>query len=106
MAERIQELQERVWQIVNAIPPGRVATYGQIARLAGMPRQARLVGRVLSRLPAGSRLPWHRVIDARGRITSPGGERQRKLLQEEGVVILNGRVDLADCQWDAGPSAE
>jgi methylated-DNA-protein-cysteine methyltransferase related protein len=57
MADSIEEAKELVWQIVHAIPVGRVATYGQVAALAGMPQKSRLVGRVLSRLPNGTKLP-------------------------------------------------
>jgi methylated-DNA-protein-cysteine methyltransferase-like protein len=99
MPERIDNSKESVWQVVAAIPPGRVATYGQVATLAGMPNQSRLVGRILSRLPAGSRLPWHRVIASGGRITSPSAPRQRELLEKEGVVLINGRVRMKVYQW-------
>ena len=77
------------------IPKGRVATYGQIARLAGMPRHARLVGRTLSNLPAKTRLPWHRVINASMRISKreAGGDiEQRKRLQKEGISFVGARV--------------
>lgn len=92
---------ERVWRVVASIPAGRVATYGQIAELAGLPRGARRVGRVLAALPADSRLPWHRVINAAGRISLPGavGARQRRLLREEGVRLRGGRVDLRRYGW-------
>jgi methylated-DNA-protein-cysteine methyltransferase-like protein len=88
---------------VKQIPRGKVATYGQIAALAGLPRQARLVGQVLS--AAGDlQLPWHRVINARGMISSrrePGAEEyQRILLEDEGIVFDdNGRVPLSRFQW-------
>ena len=92
---------ERVWAVVAAIPRGRVATYGQVAELAGLPRGARLVGRILSRLPAGTRLPWHRVINAAGAVSLPGsaGARQRALLEAEGVPFARGRVDLGRVGW-------
>ncbi|MDA1074632.1 MAG: MGMT family protein [Proteobacteria bacterium] len=84
-----------MWQVVSMIPKGRVATYGQIARLAGMPRHARLVGRTLSNLPAKTRLPWHRVINASMRISKreAGGDiEQRKRLQKEGISFVGARV--------------
>lgn len=89
---------EKIWQIIHSIPPGRVATYGQVARLAGLPGYARYVGTVLKNLPADSRLPWHRVINASGRISFPHGSeqynRQKQLLEEEGIVFVNGRLSL------------
>lgn len=92
---------ERIWTVVAAIPSGRVATYGQVAELAGLPRGARAVGRVMARLPAGTRLPWHRVINATGRVSIPGagGARQKALLEAEGVAFVEGRVDLARVRW-------
>ncbi|MDR3419540.1 MAG: MGMT family protein [Nevskia sp.] len=94
-----------IWKVVKAIPPGRVATYGQVARLAGLPRRARLVGTALNEAPAAS-LPWHRVINAQGRISlppnSPGQREQRRRLREEGVVFVRGRVDLDRFGWRAG----
>lgn len=65
---------ERIWTVVAAIPVGRVATYGQVAELAGLPRGARAVGLAMARLPAGTRLPWHRVINATGKVSIPGAE--------------------------------
>lgn len=87
---------ERVYQVVAAIPPGRVATYGQVAQLAEVPNGARLVGTTLSNLPRGSKLPWHRVLNAQGRssLSPQGAKRQLRLLREEGVLAINGRVDL------------
>lgn len=84
-----------------AIPAGRVATYGQVAELAGLPQGARAVGRAMARLPAGTRLPWHRVINASGAVSIPGagGDRQRALLEAEGVAFVNGRVNLARVGW-------
>ena len=92
---------QRIWQVVAQIPPGCVATYGQIAELAGLPGHARQVGRAMAALPAGSRLPWHRVLNAAGRVSIPGlgGERQRNLLQAEGVAFLNGRACLQRFGW-------
>ena len=93
--------EERIWQVVAQIPPGRVATYGQVAALADLPRGARRVGRALAQLPAGSKLPWHRVVNAAGRVSNPGagGARQRALLQAEGVSLADGRVRLRRFQW-------
>ena len=94
---------ERVWQIVALIPAGKVASYGQVAALAGIPNGARFAGSVLRDLPAGSRIPWHRVINAQGRISLPGGspsaERQRVLLLDEGVAVVDGRIDRKRFGW-------
>jgi len=90
---------ERIWNAVAAIPRGQVASYGEIARRAGLPRRARLVGHALKVAPASLRLPWHRVLNAAGRISLPAGSRahrqQRALLEREGLRFRNGRVDLA-----------
>jgi methylated-DNA-protein-cysteine methyltransferase-like protein len=94
-----RKLLERIWKAVARIPHGEVASYGGIARRAGLPRRARLVGHALKVAPAGLKLPWHRVVNAQGRISLPAGSRahrtQRRLLEEEGVVFRNGRVDLS-----------
>ena len=97
-----ESFQQRVWHIVAAIPPGNVATYGDIARLAGSPRAARQVGGVLRRLPAGSQLPWHRVINRHGTLSLQGDDllRQRDALAAEGIEISDdGRVALDVYRW-------
>lgn len=92
---------ERIYAVVKRIPEGRVATYGQIAELAGLPRQARLVGYALHGCPKS--LPWHRVINAQGKISLPADSTaamtQRRRLQEEGVTLLGGKVDLQRYRW-------
>lgn len=89
---------KNVWKVVSEIPSGHVLTYGEVARLAGMPRMARRVSQALRRAPRGVRLPWHRVINAQGKISFPkdsnGWQKQKNLLEEEGVVFVNGRIDL------------
>ncbi|WP_145032239.1 MGMT family protein [Pantoea ananatis] len=93
---------QRIWQIVAAIPPGRVTTYGDVALLAGSPRAARQVGGVLSRLPEGSTLPWHRVINRHGTISLQGDRlfRQREALEAEGVEVSDaGEIDLDQYCW-------
>jgi methylated-DNA-protein-cysteine methyltransferase-like protein len=94
---------QRILAVVDSIPRGRVATYGQVAREAGLPRHARLVGRVLGGLPSTTPIPWHRVVNAAGRVSlRPGNgmQRQRRLLTREGVRIApNGRIDLAHFRW-------
>jgi len=99
MKESQKSAEERVWQVVNQVPEGKVASYGQIARLAGMPSHARLVGRILSRLPTGTKLPWHRVVNSQGRITNPGRKRQQAKLEAEGVTLINGKVSLRLYGW-------
>jgi len=98
------EQRERIWRVVHGIPSGKVASYGQIAQLAGLPRAARLVGRVLSQLPEGSKLPWHRVVNSQGRISFPFGSEpyreQRERLLAEGVVFSGQRVARACFNWD------
>jgi len=94
----------RIYRVVRRIPRGRVATYGQIAVLAGIPRQARQVGYALFALPRGSDVPWQRVINAKGEVSlrsTPGYEGvQRAALESEGVVFdRRGRVDLTRYQW-------
>ncbi len=93
----------RIWRTVRRIPRGRVATYGQIALLAGYPRHARLVGYALHRTPDGLDIPWHRVINARGEISFPKGgsryEMQLHKLLEEGIEFIRDRVDLRRYGW-------
>ncbi|AZE96349.1 DNA base-flipping protein [Pseudomonas orientalis] len=85
------------------VPPGCVVSYGELAHLAGLGRAARWVGRTLSQLPADTRLPWHRVLGAGGRISLPvgsaSGDEQRARLRSEGVTILNNRVDIQRHGW-------
>jgi methylated-DNA-protein-cysteine methyltransferase-like protein len=87
----------RIRAVVSALPPGCVATYGEVAALAGLPGRARLVGRVLAALPTGSPVPWQRVVAAGGRIALAGaaGREQRRRLAAEGVTLRGGRVVLA-----------
>lgn len=98
---------ELIWAVTARIPRGSVATYGQIARLAGLPRQARLVGYALHGLPEDSPVPWHRVVNARGMLSFPVGSDlyrlQRHRLREEEVVIANERINLALYGWKPQP---
>ena len=99
---------DRIWAVVRRIPRGRVATYGQVAALAGYPRAPRVAGYALHALPQGSPLPWHRVVGAGGRLSlarlSPdGATTQRLRLEREGVrFTARGRVALDRYQWKAG----
>lgn len=101
MSNLNQELINAVLALVDSIPSGRVATYGQIARLIGRPKNARLVGKILSQSELyGSKHPCHRVVNAAGRLT-PGWEDQRHLLWAEGVDLkANGCVDLKVYLWE------
>ena len=95
---------ELIWSVVRKIPRGRVATYGQIAELAGLEGHARQVGYALHHLPDGLGIPWHRVINAQGEVSPRTGgdshELQRMLLEAEGVTFdKRGRVDLKKFRW-------
>jgi methylated-DNA-protein-cysteine methyltransferase-like protein len=92
-----------ILEAISRIPRGRVATYGQIAAIAGYPRGARLVGMVLQRTPAGTRIPWHRVINAQGKLSFPRRSEsyrlQRSRLEREGVYFRGERIELARYRW-------
>ena len=101
----------RIYSVVRSIPPGRVATYGQIAILAGLPGHARQVGYALNALPENHDVPWHRVINAKGRISlrSESGyeDLQRRLLEAEGVSFdASERVSLSKFGWRPGAKPE
>lgn len=93
---------QRVFHVVAAIPYGKITTYGEVARLAGSPRAARQVGGVLRRLPEGSPLPWHRVMNRHGQISQQGEDfqRQRQALLEEGIIFsTHSTVDFQLYGW-------
>lgn len=93
---------QRVFHIVAAIPYGKVTTYGAVAQLAGSPRAARQVGGVLCRLPEGSTLPWHRVVNRYGQISLQGDDfqRQKQALLAEGVIFgPSHTIDLQNYGW-------
>lgn len=100
---RPQTHYEKIWETVQLIPPGRVASYGQIADLAGLPGRARLVGKSLGAPGVPDNLPWYRVLRSSGQIAfAAGSEHAREQvgrLQEEGVVVVNLRVKLREFQW-------
>jgi methylated-DNA-protein-cysteine methyltransferase-like protein len=100
------EFAENVISAIKSIPRGKVATYGQIAALAGNPRAARQVVRFLKTYSQKEKLPWHRVINARGQISLPAGagrELQAALLRKEGVAVSDDeRVDLNIYLWKPG----
>ncbi len=98
---------QRIWQTVQLIPRGKVACYGQIADLAGLPGRARLVGKALSSVPItgwnNREVPWFRVINSQGKISFPIGgelfEKQKQYLQDEEVVVIGARIKLTEFQW-------
>ena len=100
---------ERIYAVVGQIPPGQVATYGQVAAIVGS-CTARMVGYAMAALPTGSDVPWQRVINRQGKISirgaGDGSLRQRELLEAEGVQFDEaGRVDFAQVGW-SGPDWE
>jgi methylated-DNA-protein-cysteine methyltransferase-like protein len=92
-----------IWRVIAAIPPGRVASYGQIAALAGLPRGARHVARALRHAPAELGLPWHRVLAVNGRIAIPASSSGHRIqisrLRAEGVIVTAGRVSMHTYRW-------
>ena len=99
------EAVEAICAVVGRIPLGWVATYGQVAAMAGLPRRARLVGRVLQRLDPVSKIPWHRVVNAKGEVSyslsrNGGDTLQRRLLEREGIRFDDrNRLNLERCRW-------
>ncbi|MBT8478507.1 MAG: MGMT family protein [Gemmatimonadetes bacterium] len=103
-------LRDRIYRIVRGIPCGKVATYGQVAALAGARGHARQVGYALHDLSEGTDVPWQRVVNARGEISlrrsAGAAENQRCLLEAEGVSFDEaGRIDLSRFRWQARPAA-
>ena len=92
-----------IWDVVAEIPRGKVATYGEIARLCGLPGQARLVGYALHHLPENMNIPWHRVINSQGKISFPPSSHynnlQKKLLQKEEIKFTGDKVLLQNHRW-------
>ena len=106
MAESIvKELAPMIFQVIAQIPYGRVASYGQIARLAGIPKHSRLVGYVLKHMDADSSLPWYRVINSQGKISlsklnDQGQNIQAQLLLAEGILVIEDKVKMKVFQWN------
>jgi methylated-DNA-protein-cysteine methyltransferase-like protein len=94
---------EKIWAAIREIPEGRVASYGQIAEIAGVPRGARQVGYALRHLPPGISVPWYRVLQVSGNIAFEKGsdkfDQQSGRLIKEGIVILEGKVDMRKYRW-------
>lgn len=106
MSATLSEAEQRrmaLYAALGSIPAGQVVTYGQLAALAGLGRAARWVGSQLKRLPEGSQLPWHRVINHQGRLSVPVGSdtwmEQIQRLRAEGVNVTDGKVCLRRYQW-------
>lgn len=98
---------ERIYTVVRSVPPGQVATYGQVARIAGR-CTPRMVGYAMAALPEGTDVPWHRVVNRQGRISArvrgDGAHRQRRALEAEGVRFeADERINLATVAWE-GPA--
>ena len=94
---------QQILLVVNEIPLGKVASYGQIAELAGISRAARLVGGVLKKLPQETSIPWHRVVNSQGKISlpasSPAHLSQKIRLEKEGITFLNGKINMKLYRW-------
>lgn len=99
---------EKIWQIVHQIPAGKVASYGQVAKLADLPGYARYVGYAMKKLPTGTKLPWHRVVNSQGRLSFPKDSReyqtQKNRLESEGIVFINGRFSMKKYGWNQDAS--
>ncbi len=104
MAVRSTSPYDRIYAVVSRIPKGRVATYGQVAELAGLPRRARQVGYALHAMTDDHALPWHRVVNAKGTISPRRNalgheDLQAQLLRREGIRFVAGAIPLARYQW-------
>ena len=99
-----QQKYRQIWQTIQAIPAGKVASYGKIADLAGLPGRARLVGKALREAPKDMKLPWYRVLKSSGHLAFPIGseyfERQKALLQEENIPVTGSKVPLKQVGWE------
>lgn len=100
-----EEVIQQILGVVMLIPKGKVATYGQIAAMVGLPKHARFIGYTLKRLSPQSDVPWHRVINAQGRISIVGEREginrneQRERLIVEGIDVINGKISLKKFRW-------
>lgn len=101
-ADTARRLQQ-IWSTIRDIPEGRVASYGQVADIAGIPRGARQVGRALGQVPDGYDVPWHRVLRSSGQLAfdrnSATFKKQARLLAAERVQVKNGKVDMKKYRW-------
>lgn len=92
---------EAIFRVLQQIPIGSVATYGQVAKLAGLGKAARYVGSTLKGLPKNTLLPWHRVVNSQGKISlpEPNSHIQKARLEEEGVIFVEGKIPLKTFLW-------
>jgi methylated-DNA-protein-cysteine methyltransferase-like protein len=101
--KNVKSIYLQVWKTVASIPPGSVATYGQIARLSGFANGARRIGLALRSAPADIDLPWHRVVNAQGKISIPASDpahrEQVRRLSAESVPVVGGRIDMSHYAW-------
>ena len=101
--EREKNTFEKIYEVVKQIPKGNVATYGQVAALAGNRRWARVVGYALHANPSPDEIPCYRVVNREGRLTEAfafgGRNRQQELLEQDGIEVVDGKVDLKKVQW-------
>ncbi|GAA4103341.1 MGMT family protein [Zhongshania borealis] len=99
----MNEAAQQFYAVIQAIPEGRLCSYGDIAKLAGLPGQARRVGKLLSQTPSNTKLPWFRVINAQGKISFPMGsdgyQRQLEALIQEGSADASGKVYWRQRRW-------
>ena len=100
----MSEFDERIYKLALLIPEGKVASYGQLAAMAGFPRMARAAGRAMKNAPSDRNIPCHRVVNQNGEIAPPhvfeSRQHQRSMLQAEGVVFKpNGRIDMKKSLW-------
>jgi len=97
--KKYPDLYLKIWKAVKEVRKSHVATYGQIAQVCGLRGHARLVGYALHNLPPGSDVPWHRIVNSKGMISLPQDtgsyERQKFLLEKEGIIFTNEKIDLA-----------
>ncbi len=93
---------EPLLTVLAQVPSGSVIAFGELAHMAGYPGKARWAGRVLSQLPGGTALPWHRVVNASGVLTCPRADVAAKRLEREGVRVQNGRVAIRKYRWSPG----
>lgn len=100
-----EQRNQKIYAVIAAIPPGKVASYGQVAEIAGIPRGARQVAYALRCLPRNHGLPWFRIITASGKLAfepdSSAFKRQRDTLLSEGVRLTKGKVDMREYRWQA-----
>ena len=97
------DLKQLIWQELAAIPPGKLTTYGLLAKACGYPTHARYVGRTLKNLPASSTLPWHRVLKSDGRLAfapdSNNYQQQKQRLESEGIIFTGDKIQLKNWLW-------